>query len=113
MELLGGDRTGKRGVQWEEVRPSGCAFEQDTGTFYFLAATESRALFFLVLLSRCSALLNQKGELRAKTPATVRKTVWPWDLTDLPSVWVTESGHREHCEQSVSASGPGDTGLVQ
>lgn len=68
----------------QEARPSGCAFEQDTGTFYVLAATESTALFSHVLLSRYSALLNQKGELRAKTPATVRKTVR-----------VTESGHRD------------------
>lgn len=84
----------QEGVQRKEARPSGCAFEQDTGTFYFLAATESTALFSHVLLSRYSALLNQKGEVRAKTPAAVR-TVWPCDLTGLPSVWVTESGHRD------------------
>lgn len=32
VALLGGGRTGKRGVQRKEVRPSGGAFEQDTGT---------------------------------------------------------------------------------
>lgn len=87
LHQSGGGRTGRQeGVQRKEARPSGCAFEQDTGTFYFLAATESTALFSHVLLSRYSALLNQKGELRAKTPAAVRRTVWPCDLTGLPSV---------------------------